>query len=739
MPIRPPALDDRSFDDLVADLVRRIPAHTPEWTDPRLGDPGRTLIDLFAWMGETILYRANLIPERQRLAFLRLLGQGMRPAQPATGLVQVGNADPLSLAATLPPRHPVKGAVDFETLEEVTALPVEGKCYIKRRTSRAEADQFARLLPDLQELYGLAAHPTAYVTTAVFVDGAADLAGLDLAADSIDTTLWVALLAPLPGIAEIAKAHKALAGGESGERAALSVGIAPVLDLPGPLDPVGPRSPIAHLWEICSPDPAGTAFLPLDVLADRSAGLTGQGTLRLLLPGGDDFGAPVNDVLDKLDAGVGDAPPRIDDPEVAARIVTWVRLRPRRALQPGTLRLAWAGINAVRIEARKTMGRQHVGQGTGMSGQEVALGLSNIESSSLVIEVEQEEGMVAWRQVDDVQLGRRGEKVYSLDPEAGTIRFGDGMRGLAPALGRAIHVAQARTGGGSAGNLPASSLTAIDSPLISGGRLTPKLTLAQPLATTGGSDGEGLGEAEARIPSLLRHQGRAVTGEDWRALAAQTPGLAIGRVEVLARFKPQQRRFDIPGVVSVMVVPARFGTAAPAPRADRETLERVHAWLAPRRTLGTELYLIGPDYVPVGVSAAVELQDPAQRDAVLAAVKEAIRLHLWPLAPGGPDGGGWPLGRALDDRLVETAIARVPGVRGIAPVRLFTRAPRGTRWHPVAEDSTGRGVLRIQPWQLPELAMLSVGIGDTADTRLGAGEEGLGRGGIAVPVVPEVC
>lgn len=738
MPIRPPALDDRSFDDLVADLVRRIPAHTPEWTDPRLGDPGRTLIDLFAWMGETILYRANLIPERQRLAFLRLLGQGMRPAQPATGLVQVLNADPLGLAATLPPRHPIKGAVDFETREELTALPVEGKCYIKRRTSPAEAGQFARLLPDLQELYGLATHPTAYVTTAVFADGAADLAGLDLAAASIDTTLWLALLAPLPGPAEIAKARKALAGGESGERTALSFGIAPALDLPGPLVPVGPRNPIAHRWEICTPDPAGTVFLPLDVLADRSEGLTAQGTLRLLLPGGDDFGAPRNDVLDKLDAGVGDAPPRIDDPAVAARIVTWVRMRPRRALQPGTLRLAWAGINAVRIEARKTVGRQHVGQGTGLSGQEVALGLSNIEPQSLVIEVEQEEGMVAWRQIADVQLGRRGEKVYALDPEAGTIRFGDGMRGLAPALGRAIHVAHARTGGGSDGNLPAGSLSAIDPPLTGGGSI-PKLTMAQPLATSGGSDAEGLAEAETRIPSLLRHQGRAVTAEDWRDLAAQTPGLAIGRVEVLARFKPQQRRFDIPGVVSVMVIPARSGTVAPVPRSDRETLERVHAWLAPRRTLGTELYLIGPDYVPIGVSAAVELQDPAERDAVLAAVKEAIRRHLWPLAPGGPDGSGWPLGRALDDRLIETAIARVSGVRSVAPARLFTRARGAARWRPVAEDSTGRGMLRIQPWQLPELAMLSVVTGDAAEPRLGAGDEGAERGGIGVPVVPEVC
>ncbi|HVH30681.1 MAG TPA: putative baseplate assembly protein, partial [bacterium] len=80
MAIRPPALDDRSYNDLVAELVARIPAHTPEWTNPVPGDPGVTLLELFAWLGDTILYRANLIPERQRLAFLRLLGEPLRPA-----------------------------------------------------------------------------------------------------------------------------------------------------------------------------------------------------------------------------------------------------------------------------------------------------------------------------------------------------------------------------------------------------------------------------------------------------------------------------------------------------------------------------------------------------------------------------------------------------------------------------------------------------------------------------------
>src|SRR3954454_10766826 len=104
MPIRPPVLDDRSFDDLVAEALARIPAHTPEWTNTRMGDPGRTLIELFAWLADTMLYRANLIPERQRLAFLNLVGARMRAAEPARGLVSIlFDDDKVSEALTIKP------------------------------------------------------------------------------------------------------------------------------------------------------------------------------------------------------------------------------------------------------------------------------------------------------------------------------------------------------------------------------------------------------------------------------------------------------------------------------------------------------------------------------------------------------------------------------------------------------------------------------------------------------------
>src|ERR1700745_2476340 len=100
MPLPLPILDDRRFDDLFQEARDRVQAYTPEWTQINPGDPGSALIDLFAWLTETILYRQNLIPLRQRRAFMNLLSMPLRPATPATGLVCV-DARALSLPPAL--------------------------------------------------------------------------------------------------------------------------------------------------------------------------------------------------------------------------------------------------------------------------------------------------------------------------------------------------------------------------------------------------------------------------------------------------------------------------------------------------------------------------------------------------------------------------------------------------------------------------------------------------------------
>ena len=76
MPLELPVLDDRNYEQLLDDAKRRIPSHTPEWTNFDVeSDPGITLVQTVRVSRPiALLYRANRIPERNRLKFLQLLG-----------------------------------------------------------------------------------------------------------------------------------------------------------------------------------------------------------------------------------------------------------------------------------------------------------------------------------------------------------------------------------------------------------------------------------------------------------------------------------------------------------------------------------------------------------------------------------------------------------------------------------------------------------------------------------------
>jgi hypothetical protein len=73
MPLTLPKLDDRTYDDLLDEARALIPSLYPDWTDHNPSDPGITLIELFAWLAEMLIFRADQVPDRHRLIFLRLL------------------------------------------------------------------------------------------------------------------------------------------------------------------------------------------------------------------------------------------------------------------------------------------------------------------------------------------------------------------------------------------------------------------------------------------------------------------------------------------------------------------------------------------------------------------------------------------------------------------------------------------------------------------------------------------
>jgi Baseplate J-like protein len=740
VPIRPPALDDRSFDDLVAEVLARIPAHTPEWTHPRVGDPGRTLIELFAWLTDALLYRVNLIPERQRLAFLRLLGVPMRPARAARGIVTVSLDDEEAVdAAELRTRARIDGPVPFETRAEMTVLPVTGAAYAKRPLDDDEQTRFASVVPELAVLYGLGATPRAYVTTQVFPEGAPSRDGFDLVGDTIDGSLWVALLA---GTAEIVPQVRAAVGGTGGRQRILNVGLVPRLAIPALFEEIGARARVPHVWEVSTGREVDgePEYLTLDVVADGTHDLTEAGVVRLILPGEDDLGAPSNDVRQALNAGVGDRPPRLDDEEVSARLVAWLRLRP--TVEVASLSLSWAGINAIDIDQRVTIEGRILGTSDGSADQPFQLPVpqgASVEPDTLELIVDDPlTGSRAWRRADDLATAGRDAEVYRLDAEAGVVQFGDGVRGRVPSAGARVRVGRMRAGGGVEGNVPAGTLDAVTAFDLSGAPVN-GLKAFQPLPLEGGARAETLEEAERRIPDLFRHRNRAVTADDFRTLAAETPGVRVGRVEVMPRFKPHERRFDVPGIVSVMALPLKEQRQAPNPRPDRPFIEAVHAQLDRRRLIGTELYVIGCEYVPLGLGVGIELADGAERDTVSNAVREALRRFLWSLAPGGPRAEGWPLGGAVRDRDLEVVVAQVAGVRAVPGINLFRASDNG-RWDRIAPASSAvAATLTLEPWQLPELLGIVIGVPDVPTDLRGVPNPFLDGDAVAVPVVPEVC
>jgi hypothetical protein len=83
MPIKPPNLDDRRYEDILAEAQALIPQYCPEWTNLGDADPGMTLVQLFSWMTELTIYRLNRVPDKTYVHFLNFIGEERQCAEPS--------------------------------------------------------------------------------------------------------------------------------------------------------------------------------------------------------------------------------------------------------------------------------------------------------------------------------------------------------------------------------------------------------------------------------------------------------------------------------------------------------------------------------------------------------------------------------------------------------------------------------------------------------------------------------
>ena len=746
MPIPEPPFDTRTWREFMDEALRRIPTTTPEWTNPSDADPGVTLVQLFAFMSESVVYRANRIPDRSRRAFLRLLGLGLRPASAARGLVAFSRRQgPVAAETVAAGARLTAGKTPFRVSRGLDVLPVEAEVFYKRRLSgearEAAAEAYGALYASFADppVDLTAEDPYAgldfYETASLPPPRPGETGtGLDVGAETVDG-LWIAVFARRGD--SVADARAALRG------RTLSLGVMPALDAAAlaelPETPTPPGAPGALVIEtpnLSAPEGSGAAYRPLGAAADADP-LTEPALLEVAL--GD---APLafREDLEPLEAGSGGYPPDLTDDPRAERLVTWLRVRARSAAAASgggaggqvSFRVAWLGVNASRVEQRSAVAAELLPQGTGEPDQAVTLANAPVLPGSLELRV----NGALWTPTDSLlaappEAGARGEvaseapeaaQVYLLDPQSGEIRFGDGLHGARPPRGAAI-VARYDHGGGPDGMVGIGAIKA-------GAGLPSGVGVTNPLPTWGGAAGETLEEAERRAPSVLANRDRLVTEDDFAAIARRAPGVEIGRVEALPLTRPDRPDLPAPGAVTVMVVPRTDPLTPRHPRPDRIFLQAVCAHLAPRRLITTELHVAGPVYRDVWVSLSIDVapgrDTPTVRDAVAARVATFLSA-----LEGGFGETGWPLGRAVDPAEILVRAAQTDGVSRVGSLLVGDAAGALTA------PKTLSGL------ELPRLAGLSV-VASADPLPLDALQGTAPAGDVSdtatpVPVVPDTC
>ena len=685
MPLNRPILDDRSYEQLRDELVRRIPVYAPEWTDHNPSDPGIAFIEIFSFLAENLLYRFNQIPDATYLEFLRLLRIPPRPAEASRALAIMSAKE--SAVAKAPNGVVCKaGDVAFETLTEVRVLPVT--CFAVSKAAEA------RPLPESEEgIYFKQAYESIGLDSpddaAPYRSEATPVEDPEVPVDfdkSVDSTLWVAVLAEDADTVE--KARKDLAEHEDAPLL-LNIGFVPEIrlesleEIDAPLfeklfrcpgeGTVRDFTPVQ--WTISTGNFKNEEpeYRPLAVEHDTTEGLTREGVVRLRLPA--DLAETGDFSIDDPDKiGAGNLPPRLDDEDLEKRIVFWLRafhLPEKQSdtdddeVDPEAIgfgKVLFVGANAAQLVQTTKAKAEFLGTGDGQPNQEYSLVNKNAVSGSLVLEVEETEGWRAWTETDGFHASGESDRHYVLDAEAGRVRFGNGLQGYAPQIGQRIRVKGYRYGGGAQGNVAAGAISKIT------GVASVKVT--NPMAAYGGKDAESIESALDRIPGELRRRDRAVTVGDFRELALMTPGADIGRAECLPLYHPERPKTDSAGVVSVFVWPSQDPDRPDAPVPDKNQLRSVCQWLDARRLVTTECYVLPPKYRKIAVAVGLKAKPGYGIDAVRHWVELVLRQYLAPLPPYGPEGEGWPLGRRVHGPELEAAALQVEGVEYLVELKV---------------------------------------------------------------------
>jgi len=227
------------------------------------------------------------------------------------------------------------------------------------------------------------------------------------------------------------------------------------------------------------------------------------------------------------------------------------------------------------------------------------------------------------------------------------IFFGDGLRGAVPDTGAEIRIEYLETLGAE-GNLGPNLVTELLSAVYLDGGLVP-LAVTNPVPATGGADRETLEHARRQAPAEARSLWKAVTKEDYLALAEGFPGVA--KAQVLDVNDCKNIRYY---QVNLAVAPDGGGPPSALLKQD------LAKYLESRKVITVEINLFDPVYRPVSIDAEVFAYAGEDLDLVRSRVEQALAdfFAFDRMSFGAPVH-------------YSDLVAPLDGVRGVSHVRMY--------------------------------------------------------------------
>jgi predicted phage baseplate assembly protein len=270
-----------------------------------------------------------------------------------------------------------------------------------------------------------------------------------------------------------------------------------------------------------------------------------------------------------------------------------------------------------------------------------------------------------WEEVNGFDASGQESRHYTVDLLKGIIRFGDGARGRIPPKVENIKILKYRVGGGEKGNVGANKITEVFSQ-----ELKAKVSVTNHMPAAGGVESELLGDAKSRARRNFKEVTRSITTNDYETLTLNTPGIRVARVKVLPEYHPRFPAINVPGAVTIVVVPEIIGgTPRKLPEPSNGFLHSVNKHLKSRSIVTTNLSVIGPEFIKVEVAAKIRVDQRMSAETVRVMAFDALGKFLNPLT-GGPDGTGWPFGRPVYRSEIYQVIENVAGVTCVDQVSL---------------------------------------------------------------------